>query len=85
MAALSRGTSFRRQGSSGMCWAENWTFTDQGMFSGRKVADVSSCEKKDGSIKFSRSNSANATSSGSRKAHFSVIKWLKGKLRKSKS
>ncbi|XP_024521828.1 uncharacterized protein LOC112343116 [Selaginella moellendorffii] len=32
MATLTRGISFRRQGSSGMSWAENWTFTDQGMF-----------------------------------------------------
>lgn len=39
--ALTRGASFRRQGSSGMTWADNWIFTDDGMFLGRhsKVAD----------------------------------------------
>ncbi|CAM6105496.1 unnamed protein product [Calypogeia fissa] len=41
MNMLTRGTSFRRQGSSGMTWADNWIFTDDGMFLGRhtKVAD----------------------------------------------
>lgn len=38
---LTRGASFRRQGSSGMTWADNWIFTDDGMFLGRhaKVSD----------------------------------------------
>ncbi|CAM6092465.1 unnamed protein product [Calypogeia fissa] len=41
MTMLSRGASFRRQGSSGMTWAENWIFTGDGMFLGRHtdVAD----------------------------------------------
>lgn len=41
MNMLTRGASFRRQGSSGMTWADNWIFTDDGMFLGRhtKVAD----------------------------------------------
>ncbi|KAG6543924.1 hypothetical protein Mapa_014764 [Marchantia paleacea] len=43
MAALTRGASFRRQGSSGMTWTENWTFTDDGMFSrNTKVSDEKS-------------------------------------------
>jgi hypothetical protein len=38
---LTRGSSFRRQGSSGMTWADNCIFTDDGMFLGRhtKVSD----------------------------------------------
>lgn len=41
MTMLTRGASFRRQGSSGMTWADNWIFTDDGMFLGRhtKVSD----------------------------------------------
>ncbi|KAH7280438.1 hypothetical protein KP509_37G067600 [Ceratopteris richardii] len=31
MASLSRGISFRRQGSSGLSWADTWIFTDEGM------------------------------------------------------
>ncbi|KAL2610817.1 hypothetical protein R1flu_022509 [Riccia fluitans] len=39
--SLVRGASFRRQGSSGMTWTDNWTFTDDGMFSrNTKVSDV---------------------------------------------
>ncbi|KAJ7538938.1 hypothetical protein O6H91_11G069300 [Diphasiastrum complanatum] len=33
MATLSKRGSFRRQGSSGMSWADNWVFTDKGMIS----------------------------------------------------
>ncbi len=40
MAMLTRGISFRRQGSSGMSWADNWTFTDAGMFRIPKASDV---------------------------------------------
>jgi hypothetical protein len=38
MAMLTRGISFRRQGSSGLSWADNWTFTDAGMFRAPKVS-----------------------------------------------
>jgi len=45
MAMLTRGISFRRQGSSGMSWADNWTFTDAGMFRAPKAADLVEPEK----------------------------------------
>ncbi|CAM6034546.1 unnamed protein product [Sphagnum compactum] len=45
MAMLTRGISFRRQGSSGMSWADNWTFTDAGMFRAPKAPDLVEPEK----------------------------------------
>ncbi|KAL3682009.1 hypothetical protein R1sor_000031 [Riccia sorocarpa] len=59
--SLVRGASFRRQGSSGMTWMDNWTFTDDGMFSRNiKVSD----EKTAKAAKASKASKASASRSG---------------------
>ncbi|MCO5552418.1 hypothetical protein L7F22_005929 [Adiantum nelumboides] len=97
MAALTKGMSYRRQGSSGLIWADNMVLTEEGIFAMNRVQNDKGYSRTDGTtgeaqpgVNMTRSKSVGSASSSisvvaptsRHKSSFSVFKWLKKAITK---
>ncbi|KAH7302573.1 hypothetical protein KP509_23G077700 [Ceratopteris richardii] len=95
MATLTKGTSYRRTGSSGLIWADSMVLAEDGIFSLNRLHNDKGYSRTDGrtveaepAADLARSRSVGSVTSSvsvvaptpRHKSSFSVFKWLKKAL-----